>query len=88
MARHTVSKLNNVIKELTVFLERDFSSRFKNLSEREDRQLFFLAKILTQLKQVYRETNSQDMMTEDMEIILNEKKKESNLLLFPALKSK
>ena len=48
-------KLNNIIKELTNFLERDFSSQFRNLSNKEDRQLFFLAKILTQLKQMANE---------------------------------
>ena len=53
-------KLDNVIKELTNFLERDFSSQFRNLSNKEDRQLFFLAKILTQLKQVAGESKSED----------------------------
>ena len=53
-------KLDNIIKELTDFLERDFSSRFRNLSNKEDRQLFFLAKILTQLKQIAGESKSED----------------------------
>ena len=53
-------KLENIIKELTSFLERDFSSQFKNLSNKEDRQLFFLAKILTQLKQVAGEDKDEE----------------------------
>ena len=53
-------KLENIIKELSDFLERDFSSRFRNLSNKEDRQLFFLAKILTQLKQVAGESKNED----------------------------
>ena len=52
MKRETRIKLNNVITELSMFLERDFSSRFRSLTEKEDRQLFFLARILTQLKNV------------------------------------
>ena len=47
-------KLDNIIKELSDFLEKDFSSRFRNLSNKEDRQLFFLARILVQLKQISR----------------------------------
>ena len=53
-------KLEKIIKELSDFLERDFSSRFRNLSHKEDRQLFFLAKILTQLKQIANEDKSED----------------------------
>ncbi|OGI09738.1 MAG: hypothetical protein A3I68_05210 [Candidatus Melainabacteria bacterium RIFCSPLOWO2_02_FULL_35_15] len=53
-------KLDNIIKELTGFLERDFSSRFRNLTNKEDRQLFFLAKILTQLKQISNESGNKD----------------------------
>ena len=53
-------KLDNIIKELSYFLERDFSSQFRNLSNKEDRQLFFLAKILTQLKQIANEDKSED----------------------------
>ena len=53
-------KLNNIIKELTDFLEKDFSSQFRNLTNKEDRQLFFLAKILTQLKQVAGESKNED----------------------------
>lgn len=52
-------KLKNVIDELLIFLERDFSSQFRNLTDKEDRQLFFLAKILTRLKQIYRESPSE-----------------------------
>ena len=53
-------KLEKIIKELSDFLERDFSSQFRNLSHKEDRQLFFLAKILTQLKQIAKENKSED----------------------------
>ena len=53
-------KLDKIIKELTDFLYRDFSSQFRNLSNKEDRQLFFLAKILTQLKQVAGESKNED----------------------------
>ncbi len=52
MERDREIKLDNVIKELSEFLERDFSLRFKHLTSKEDRQLFFLARILTQLKQI------------------------------------
>ena len=52
MEKEQKIKLENIIKELSGFLERDYSSRFRNLSNKEDRQLFFLAKILTQLKQI------------------------------------
>lgn len=53
-------KLDNVIKELTDFLYKDFSSQFRNLSNKEDRQLFFLAKILTQLKQISSKSRNKD----------------------------
>ncbi len=53
-------KLDNIIKELTGFLERDFSSKFRHLTDKEDRQLFFLARILTQLKSITNETKSED----------------------------
>ena len=45
-------KLESIINEFSLFLERDYSSRFKTLSSKEDRQLFFLAKVLVQLKQL------------------------------------
>lgn len=53
-------KLESIIKELSVFLEKDFSSQFRHLSAKEDRQLFFLAKILTRLKQITNESKSED----------------------------
>ena len=53
-------KLNNIIKELTDFLYKDFSSQFRNLSNKEDRQLFFLAKVLAQLKNIAGESKSED----------------------------
>lgn len=45
-------KLNQVINELSHFLEKDYSSNFKYLTAKEDRQLFFLAGVLTKLKHV------------------------------------
>ena len=65
-------KLERIINELSFFLERDFSSKFKNLTDKEDRQLFFLARILTQLKQ----------------ITLDDGKKEENIIPFPQLTNK
>ena len=53
------AKLDNIIKELSDFLERDFSSRFKNLSAKEDRQLFFLARTLVQLKQISKNSKAE-----------------------------
>ena len=61
-------KLDNIIKELTDFLQRDFSSQFRSLSNKEDRQLFFLAKILVQLKQLAGE-NKNEPKKEDKKII-------------------
>lgn len=57
MQKETKIKLADIIKELSFFMEKDFSSQFRNLSPKEDRQLFFLAKILTQLKNIYKEVN-------------------------------
>ena len=52
-------KLDSIINVLSSFLEREFSSKFRNLSDKEDRQLFFLAKILTQLRQISKEVNEE-----------------------------
>lgn len=60
MEPESKTKLDNIIKELTDFLYKDFSSQFRNLSNKEDRQLFFLAKILTQLKQISSESRNKD----------------------------
>ena len=60
MEREHKIKLDNIIKELSDFLERDFSSKFRYLSSKEDRQLFFLAKILTQLKQIVNGSKTED----------------------------
>ena len=60
MERESKIELDNIIKELTDFLEKDFSSQFRNLTSKEDRQLFFLAKIITQLKQMSREMNEEE----------------------------
>ncbi|MBI3308151.1 MAG: hypothetical protein HYZ79_02120 [Candidatus Melainabacteria bacterium] len=43
-------KLDGVIEDLSFFLKKDYSSRFKDLSASEDRQLFFFANILAKLK--------------------------------------
>lgn len=48
-------KLQNVIDELSFFLYRDFSSKFRTLTEKEDRQLFFLARILVRMKHLLEE---------------------------------
>ena len=53
-------QLGNIIRDLSLFLERDFSSRFKNLSDKEDRQLFFLARILTRLKHISEEIKEEE----------------------------
>lgn len=59
-------KLDKIINELSSFLERDFSSKFKYLSEKEDRQLFFLAKLLTQLKQISLDTPRNNNIEENI----------------------
>ena len=69
-------KLERIINELSSFLERDFSAKFKYLSEKEDRQLFFLAKLLTQLKQISSDTHR------------NNDIKEENIIPFPQLINK
>ena len=51
----TRKKLDSVINELSMFLYKDFSSHFKDLTEKEDRQLFFIAKLLTRLKNISQE---------------------------------
>ena len=48
-------KLDDTIAEFSVFLEREYSSQFKYLTNKEDRHLFFFAKILTQLRHVSEE---------------------------------
>lgn len=50
MKKEQEEKLEKTINDLSGFLERDFSSRFKDLNPKEDRQLFFLAGILAKLK--------------------------------------
>ena len=68
MEREHKTKLDNIIKELSEFLERDFSSRFRNLSNKEDRQLFFLARILVQLKQISRSSKIESK-NEDRKVV-------------------
>ena len=53
-------KLENVINDLSYFLEKDYSSRFKTLTDKEDRQLFFLARILTKLKLILEEVKEDE----------------------------
>ena len=48
-------KLESTIDELSYFIYRDFSSKFRTLTEKEDRQLFFLARILVRLKHIHEE---------------------------------
>lgn len=60
MKSYNKIKLNNIIRDLTCFLEKEYSSQFRNLTAKEDRHLFFLARILAQLKQVHRETTSEE----------------------------
>lgn len=59
MKKESKIKLDNIIKDLAFFLEIEYSSKFKNLTAKEDRHLFFLARILTQLKQVQREAQEE-----------------------------
>jgi hypothetical protein len=67
MEKESKTKLDNIIKELSNFLEKDFSSQFRYLSAKEDRQLFFLAKTLTQLKQISNE-NKNESKIEDKKV--------------------
>ena len=60
MSKTYRKKLESIISGLTFFLEHDYSSRFKNLTDREDRQLFFLAKILAGLKRISEEIKEDD----------------------------
>lgn len=69
-------KLDNIINDLSSFIENDYSSKFKFLTAKEDRQLFFLAGILAKLKQVKRDTVSSELKDSY----------ENNVILFPSLK--
>jgi rubrerythrin len=62
MSKEARIKLNNTIRDFSVFLEKEFSSQFKNLTAKEDRHLFFLARILTQMKQVSRELEEEKVI--------------------------
>ena len=64
MKKEHARKLDSVINELSFFVYKEFSSRFKDLTDREDRQLFFLAKILTRLKHV------SEAISEDEKVIM------------------
>lgn len=69
MERDSEIKLDNVIKELSEFLERDFSLRFKHLTSKEDRQLFFLANTLTQLKQISAKSKKDFILENERKVI-------------------
>jgi molybdopterin converting factor small subunit len=60
MKKEIRKNLDFTINELESFLEKDFSSRFKALSHREDRQLFFLASVLTRLKSLSNEIKEEE----------------------------
>ena len=60
MKRYSKIKLNDIIRDLSYFLEKEYSSQFKNLTDKEDRHLFFLARILTQLKQIQDEVSNEE----------------------------
>lgn len=62
MRKQNKVKLNNIIDELSFFLWKEYSSRFKNLSDKEDRHLFFLARILAQLKHIYGEVEEEKVI--------------------------
>lgn len=68
-------KLQNVIDELSFFLYRDFSSKFRTLTEKEDRQLFFLARILVRMKHILEEIKEDEkiLIHPILEKIKNEK---------------
>lgn len=53
-------KLDTVVSDLSYFLAKDFSSRFKDLSHKEDRQLFFLANILAKLRLISEEIKNEE----------------------------
>lgn len=53
-------KLDDIINDLSFYLERDYSSRFKHLTPKEDRQLFFLAGVLTRLKNISTEIKEEE----------------------------
>lgn len=60
MRSNYIKKIDKIIEDLSAFLYRDFSSRFRNLSTKEDRQLFFLANILAKLKLVSEEIKHEE----------------------------
>ena len=52
--------LEAVINELSSFLGKEYSSKFKSLTDKEDRHLFFLANILVKLKHVSEEIKKEN----------------------------
>lgn len=71
-------KLENVIDELSYFIYRDFSSKFRTLTEKEDRQLFFLAKILVRLKHIIEEIKEDEKILVHPVLKSNEQRVTSN----------
>ena len=63
MIKQSKITLDNVINDLSFFLEKEYSSRFKKLSDKEDRHLFSLAKILVQLKHIHEEILEDKIIT-------------------------
>lgn len=53
-------KLKTIINEFSSFLENEYSSRFRNLTNKEDRHLFFLANILVKLKHISEATKEEN----------------------------
>ena len=68
-------KLEGIINEFSSFLENEYSSRFKNLTSKEDRHLFFLANLLVRLKHILEE------IKEEHKILIHPalRKKQSNV---------
>ena len=60
MKKELRSRLDNITNELSLFLEKEFSSQFQRLTNKEDRQLFFLARILTHLKGLSRDLQAEE----------------------------
>ena len=67
--------LDKIISELEDFTRNEFSSKFKYLTPKEDRQLFFLAKILTRLKNIDEDIFSEEDLFGNVVSITNYKRK-------------
>ena len=60
MNKEIKKKLDGIIEDFSFFLGKEYSSQFKNLTTKEDRHLFYLAKVLVQLKHI-----SEDLKQEE-----------------------